>query len=107
MHQVRWPLRTPRDFRAGLLAAKRRKNVATAARSASASGLLPNVDGWTQTGIVVDFYPLLRGGDDAPFKKMERYLTNGAERGGQTTPEPKQVFDLPRRAELLRLRSII
>jgi hypothetical protein len=35
---------------------------------------------------LVDFYPLLRGGDDAPVKKMERYLRNGAARGGQTFP---------------------
>jgi len=39
---------------------------------------------------------------DAPFKKMERYLRNGAARGGQTTPATKRAFDLPRRAELLR-----
>jgi hypothetical protein len=42
----------------------------------------------------------LRGGDDAPFKKMERYLSNGAARGGQTIPATKEVFDLPSGAEL-------
>ena len=56
---------------------------------------------WLEMNLdVVDFYPLLRGGDDAPFKKMERYLRNGAARGGQTSPA--KVFDLPRRAEFLR-----
>ena len=44
---------------------------------------------------VVDFCPLLRGGDDAPFKKMERYLRNGAARGGQTLPKPHKPLTSP------------
>jgi hypothetical protein len=35
-------------------------------------------------------------------RKMERYLRNGAARGGQTFASLQQVFDLPRRAEILR-----
>jgi hypothetical protein len=33
-------------------------------------------------------------------RKMERYLRNGAARGGQTRLEWKQVFDLPRCAAI-------
>jgi uncharacterized membrane protein len=33
---------------------------------------------------LVGFYPLLRGGDAAPSKQMDRYLRHGAARGGQT-----------------------
>ena len=32
-------------------------------------------------------------------RKMERYLRNGAARGGQTLPVRTQAFDLPRRVE--------
>ena len=46
-------------------------------------------------GLFFDFGQLcLREGDDAPFKKMERYLRNGAARGGQTLVAVHQVFDL-------------
>jgi hypothetical protein len=35
-------------------------------------------------------------------RKMERYLRNGAARGGQTTSSTKEVTDLPSRADYLR-----
>ena len=61
--------------------------------------LLPNLRLEMNLNIGGFLSPPSRRGRCAVQEKWKRYLRNGAARGGQTTPEPKQVFDLPRRAE--------
>ena len=48
------------------------------------------------------FIPSFEEGTMRRSRKMERYLRNGAARGGQTLVVVDEAFDLPRRAELLR-----